>query len=278
MVRMSSTDELSVPAPKSVLICHHDEPLNRFGLARWMASFSDLAAIIVIREPGARLKKRIRREIKRVGVLRFLDVMAFRFYYKFALAKPDEAYERALLDSLTKRYPDIPASCQIVETTSPNSPEVLALLRAIQPDVIIARCKSILKEDVFRTAQKGTFVMHPGICPEYRNAHGCFWALAEGDIGNVGMTLLRVDAGVDTGPVYGYYRCDYDELNESHIVIQSRVVFDNLDSLRQKFGEIFAGAARTLDTKGRKSAAWGQPWMSRYARWKRAARRRATAR
>ena len=243
-----------------------------------MASFSDLAAIIVIREPGARLKKRIRREVKRVGVLRFLDVMAFRLYYKFALARSDEAYEQALLDALMKRYPDIPATCRIVETPSPNSPEVLTLLRSIQPDVIIARCKSILKEDVFRTAGKGTFVMHPGICPEYRNAHGCFWALAEGDVGNVGMTLLRVDAGVDTGPVYGYYRCQYDELRESHIVIQSRVVFDNLDSLREKFAEVFAGTAQTIDTKGRKSAAWGQPWMTRYVRWKRAARRRAGTR
>ena len=263
---------------KSVLICHHDEPLNRFGLARWMASFSDLAAIVVIREPGTRLKKRIRREIQRVGLFRFLDVLAFRFYYKFALAKADEAYEQAVLDDLIKRYPDIPATCRVLETASPNSAEVLALLRKINPDIIIARCKSILKEDIFRTAQKGTFVMHPGICPEYRNAHGCFWALAEGDVDKVGMTLLRIDAGVDTGPVYGYYRCDYDEVAESHIVIQSRVVFDNLDSLRQKFDEIFAGTAQTIDTKGRKSATWGQPWMTRYLIWKRAARRRANSR
>jgi hypothetical protein len=261
--------------PKSVLICHHDEPLNRFGLARWMASFSDLAAIVVIREPGARLKKRIGSEIQRVGLLRFLDVLAFRFYYRFALAKSDNADKQATLDSLMKSYPDIPGTCRVLETPSPNSAEVLALLREVHPDVIIARCKSILKEDIFSTAQKGTFVMHPGICPEYRNAHGCFWALAEGEVDKVGMTLLRIDAGVDTGPVYGYYRCNYNEACESHIVIQSRVVFDNLDSLREKFVEIFAGTARPIDTKGRKSAVWGQPWMTRYLSWKRAARRRA---
>ena len=76
--------------------------------------------------------------------------------------------------------------------------------------------------------------MHPGVCPEYRNAHGCFWALANGDAERVGMTLLKVDAGVDTGPVYGYYGCRYDESRDSHVVIQSRVVFDNLDTLRAK--------------------------------------------
>jgi Formyl transferase len=275
---MSHGGGLSAVQPKSVLICHHDEPLNRFGLARWMASFSDLAAIVVIREPGARLKKRIRREVQRIGLFRFLDVLAFRCYYKFALAKSDDAHEQATLDGLMKRYPDISATCRVLETPSPNSAEVLALLREVNPNVIVARCKSILKEDIFHTAQEGTFVMHPGICPEYRNAHGCFWALAEDDVDNVGMTLLRIDAGVDTGPVYGYYRYNYDEVCESHIVIQSRVVFDNLHSLREKFGEIFAGTARTIDTKGRKSTAWGQPWMTRYLRWKRAARRRAKSR
>ena len=278
MMVQTSNDGLSTTRAKSVLICHHDEPLNQFGLSRWMASFSDLAAIVVIREPGARLRKRIRREIKRVGLFRFLDVLAFRFYYKLALAKADEAYERTALDGLTKRYPDIPATCRVLETPSPNSAEVLALLREIRPDVIIARCKTILKEDIFRTARIGTFVMHPGICPEYRNAHGCFWALAEGDVDNVGMTLLRVDPGVDTGPVYGYYRYNYNELSESHIVIENRVVFDNLDSLRAKFDEIFAGRAQTIDTTGRKSAAWGQPWMTRYLGWKRAARERAKPR
>ena len=51
--------------------------------------------------------------------------------------------------------------------------------------------------------------MHPGICPEYRNAHGCFWALANRDLNKVGMTLLRIDKGVDTGPTFGYYTYPY---------------------------------------------------------------------
>jgi folate-dependent phosphoribosylglycinamide formyltransferase PurN len=260
---------------RSVLICHHDEPLNRFGLARWMASFTDLAAIVVVHEPRARLWRRIRREIQRVGVLRFMDVLAFRIYYRFALAGTDHAWTEATLNNLFQRYADIPASCLVLEIPSPNSAEVVRLLQEIQPDFIVARCKNILQEQVFQAASIGTFVMHPGICPEYRNAHGCFWALARRDLDNVGMTLLRVDPGVDTGPVYGYYRCRFDESRESHVVIQHRVVFDNLDLLRAKFEEILGGRAQTIDTAGRSSRAWGQPWLLSYLRWKRAARRRS---
>lgn len=260
---------------RSVLICHHDEPLNRFGLARWLASFTELGAIIVIREPQARLKRRIRREIERVGILRFLDVLAFRLYYKMALAKNDSAWTDARLHTLLQRYPDVPATCRIMETPSPNSAETLKLLEEVQPDLILARCKTILKEQVFGIAKKGTFVMHPGVCPEYRNAHGCFWALANRDLKRVGMTLLQIDKGVDTGPVYGHYSCDFDELRESHVVIQSRVVFDNLDAVRARIEEIMSGQAQRIDISGRESWAWGQPWLTSYIRWKRAARKAA---
>ncbi len=107
--------------------------------------------------------------------------------------------------------------------------------------------------------------MHPGICPEYRNAHCCFWAMATGDHANVGMTLLRIDKGVDTGPVLGYFRVDADPA-ESHVVTQHRVVLEHLDAIRDKLVEIEAGAATPVETAGRASAAWGQPWLSAYLR------------
>jgi hypothetical protein len=260
-----------VKTNRAVLICHHTEPLNRYGLARWMASFLDLAAIIEIHEPPARFRKRIAREIQRIGKLRFLDVLAFRLYSRLKLRAQDSAWEDRFLRSLEERYPDIPATTRILATPSPNSPEAEQLLRELHPAVIVARCKSILNRRIFKQASVGTFVMHPGVCPEYRNAHGCFWALANRDLANVGMTLLKIDEGVDTGPVYGYFHADFDETAETHNIIQNRVVFDNLDALRLKFDEILSGTALTIDTRGRTSRAWGQPWLTAYLRWKRAA-------
>src|SRR5262249_24536905 len=146
-------------------------------------------------------------------------------------------------------------------------------IRTSCPDLMIARCKTLLKEEIYSLPRHGTFVMHPGICPEYRNAHGCFWALAQNDYEHVGMTLLRVDRGVDTGAVYGYYTCDFDESVQSHIEIQHRVVFDNLDVLQEKLKQIVDGHAQRVDTSGRSSAAWGQPWLSGYLLWRRRARK-----
>ena len=241
-------------------------------MARWLASWTDLAAVIVIREPPARMRRRVRRELERVGPLRFLDVLAFRVYQRLALASKERAAERDMMARLEERYPAPPPSTRIVETDSPNAASIEALLREIRPDFMIARCKTILRNAVFTAPAQGTFVMHPGICPEYRNAHGCFWALARRDMKRVGMTLLRVDAGVDTGAVYGYFTYDFDEREESHSTIQDRVVFESLDAIRETLASVLSGVARPLDTSSRPSATWGQPWLSSYVRWKRFAR------
>lgn len=260
---------------RTLLICHDDAHLIREGMGRWLASFSDLAGIVVIKERNKRVYTRIKREIRRVGLMRFPDVVLFRIYHGILNSGKDQSWEDEKLAELRKTFPADIDSVPVLETFSPNSKQAKAFILEKQPDLMIARCKTILRKSVYSIPGTGTFVMHPGICPEYRNAHGCFWALANDDLDNVGMTLLKVDEGVDTGSVYGYYSYDFDELNESHHVIQERVVWDNLKQIEEKLLDVHAGEAVPLDTSGRKSATWGQPWLSAYLRWKLTARRRA---
>lgn len=258
---------------KTLLICHKDADLDQVVLARWLNSFSNLVGIVVIQEPANRIWRRVWREVKRIGLFRFLDVLAFRFYYHIFLVDKDRGWEQQELRDKCLIYKDIPPGTPILKTPSPNTEEVETFICRLSPDVVVARCKVLLKKAVFSIPAKGTFVMHPGICPEYRNAHGCFWALNNRDLKKVGMTLLRIDEGVDTGPAFGYYSYPFDEVQESHIVIQHRVVLENLDALRGMFLEIFTGTAVPLNTSGRSSAVWGQPWLTKYVAWKLQAKR-----
>jgi methionyl-tRNA formyltransferase len=218
-----------------------------------------------------------RREIRRVGLVRFLDVVAFRAYARLTQAKRDATWKAQQIERIRARYPaDLSTVPQIV-VSSPNSEEARQFLAGLAPDLAIARCKFIL--GIFQIPRVGTFVMHPGICPEYRNAHGCFWALANRDLDRVGMTLLKVDAGIDTGPMYFHGRCEVDELEESHVVIQYRAVFDNLEPI----GNILLALARgeevpAISHAGRHSATWGQPRLTDYLRWKATARKERHAR
>jgi hypothetical protein len=263
---------------RTALICHHDAPIHSDGMARWMASWSSLTGIVVIEEPPGVMRRRIRREIRRVGALRFLDVMAMRAFYRARLASADQQWLDARLADLREQYEPVPATTRTVRVGSPNSKEGEELLRQAAPDIVIALCKNILAERIFTIPTRGTYVLHPGICPEYRNAHGCFWALAHDDMEKVGMSLVRIDEGIDTGPIFGYFDARFDEVKESHIVIQHRTVLDNLDAIRDRLLAIAAGTAKPVPVNGRPSHEWGQPWLTAYRRWKRHARRRAHAR
>ncbi len=261
---------------KTVLIYHENDLVDREITARWLCSFSDLAGVVVLREKSKRMKTRVRREIKRVGRWRFLDVLAFRLYYKFFLAAEDETWRSDAIEGFKKIYPESKNVPTLV-THSPNSPEAEDFLTEAAADIIVARCKTLLKKNIFTLAKTATVVFHPGVCPEYRNAHGCFWALARADYKKVGMTLLQIDEGVDTGPTFGYYSYDYDALSESHIVIQTRVVTENLPKLQAKLEEIYAGKAQSLDVSSRESNVWGQPWLTEYFKIKQRAKDLAKA-
>jgi hypothetical protein len=262
---------------RTILICHAGARLDQSRFANWLASFSQLAGIVVVTEPRRRMWRRVKNEIRRSGLLRFADVLAFRIFYRLFLAQRDRAWEDAELERLARLYPASEHTPRVCITSSPNSPEAKAFLAELAPDIVIARCKTLLKPDVFSIPRAGTFVLHPGLCPEYRNAHGCFWALANNEPEKVAVSLVRIDAGVDTGPIYGYYSCDFDSARDSHVVIQANAVTSNLDAIRGKLEEIEAGTAVPIETRGRASAVWGQPWLTKYFSWKLQARRTAHA-
>ncbi len=259
---------------RTVLVCHEGTPLNEVGLARWLASFSELAGMVILKERGGRRWNRLKRERQRVGWWRLLDVLAFRAHHRLFLAAKERRWAAASVAEMCHRFESLREDLPVLRCASINSKQARDFIAALEPDVMVLRCKQLLKPDVFRLPRQGAYVFHPGICPQYRNAHGCFWALAQDDLEHVGMTMLRIDEGIDTGPIYGYFSYEFDEITETPFVIQQRVVLDNLDALRERLLEIHAGTASTLDPGDVDSAVWGQPRLSRYLAYKRRARRR----
>lgn len=232
-----------------------------------------LAGIVEIRGDRRRLFRVMRREYSRQGLLGFLDVLAFRVFARIRHHRADAEWMQSEVERLQQRYPANLGSVMRVVVDDPNNAATRTFIEALAPDVIIARCKFILKPSIFGLARHGAFALHPGICPEYRNSHGCFWALVNRDPSNVGMTLLKIDRGVDTGPVLLHATCDFDERRESHTRIQYRVVTENLDRIADVLRDAVDGVATPVDTSSRTSKAWGQPTLTKYLRWRRDAQR-----
>ncbi len=75
--------------PEDRRICHEHDPLDSDFLPQWLAGFSDVVAVIVIREGRAPLLRRLRAEYRRVGFCRLFDILALRLYYKMFISKAD---------------------------------------------------------------------------------------------------------------------------------------------------------------------------------------------
>lgn len=228
--------------------------------------------MVLLRDEPGSLFRKLRREYRRVGWLRLLDVILFRIFYLLGQAQNDARWVQFEVQALRTRYPADLSQVPRLSAHNPNEVEVREFITGLQPDFTIARCKYILQPAIFKIPRYGSYALHPGICPLYRNAHGCFWALADRDLAHVGMTLLRIDEGIDTGPIYLQASYAFDELRESHVVIQHRVVLENLDTISRKLRAIARDSARPFALTGTKSVNRGQPWFTAWLRWKRHAR------
>ncbi len=80
-----------------------------------------------------------------------------------------------------------------------NHPDVVALARELQPDLICVFGTSLIRGDLLHEGRLGIVNLHGGLSPEYRGADCTFWALYNGEPEKVGCTLHFIDAGIDTG-------------------------------------------------------------------------------
>jgi SAM-dependent methyltransferase len=79
-----------------------------------------------------------------------------------------------------------------------NAPEVLELLARERPDWIITNACSIVGERIFQAVRAPMLNVHNGITPRYRGT-GNFWAVREDNPSLFGVTVHRLDRGIDTG-------------------------------------------------------------------------------
>ena len=86
----------------------------------------------------------------------------------------------------------------------------LAELRALAPDVIVVMAYGqILPAALLEIPPHGCVNIHTSILPKYRGAAPIQWALLNGDI-ETGVTLMKMDVGMDTGPVIAIARTPID--------------------------------------------------------------------
>jgi methionyl-tRNA formyltransferase len=91
-------------------------------------------------------------------------------------------------------------------------------LRALKPDLmVVVAYGQILPQTILDLPQFGCLNVHTSLLPKYRGAAPIQWAIAEGEP-ETGVTIMKMDAGLDTGPILSTRRTPILPTDDSQIL------------------------------------------------------------
>lgn len=142
--------------------------------------------------------KLLKARIKKFGFIKVIDQLLFQLFAKIVLKFLSKNRIKEIKEEY--RFSDNPIPLDILyHVESVNSDSCLALLMEIKPDLVIVNGTRIISRYILSNIPCLFVNSHVGITPEYRGVHGAYWALVNKDIKNCGVTVHKVDEGIDTG-------------------------------------------------------------------------------
>ena len=155
----------------------------------------------------------LRSRVRRLGLRAVIDQVFLLLFTRLVEWRKNK-------NSLKRIFNDQPfdyliKDVEAIETEDINSAKVKDFILAKSPSLVVVSGTSIIKPHLIRLVEGRMINIHVGITPEYRGAHGGFWAAYNGESEMVGVTVHMVDVGIDTGA----------------ILLQEKVAIDSSDTL-----------------------------------------------
>jgi folate-dependent phosphoribosylglycinamide formyltransferase PurN len=234
-----------------------DNALCRIAACSLAVRFPDLK--IMVEEHVPRLSL-VRGRIKRFGLVHAVGQLAFI------------GFSRCLRRAAAKRIAEIiaaagleprwPSGAELIEVTSVNSPEAIARLQQLAPKVVLVVGTRIISRKVLSSVSAPFINYHDGITPKYRGIHGGYWANAQGDLANFGVTVHLVDPGIDTGDVLYQARLE-PSANDNYATFPYLQITAALPLLAQAAQDAIAGTLRPQKV-ALPSLLWSHPTLWGY--------------
>jgi len=237
--------------------------------ADWAASRFPFDGFVVVEKTRAGIVPFLRRRIRRLGIGKVADEILLRLYYILFQSRRDGRMLRQFMGAVER---DIPAGYRrppVHRVHDINSDEAAALLSSLTPDVCILMLMPILKEKILSIPPLGMLVFHPGVTPEYRGTHSPFWAVLNREFPLIGWSLLRIDAGIDTGVVLAQGAArNPDPLTQSHVFLGHKAHVDGLPGVAETLRKLQAGEHPRVSTEGRRSRNYTHPGWTDYRKYR----------
>ena len=94
----------------------------------------------------------------------------------------------------------------LLQPAKARDEKFIAELRALKPDlIVVVAYGQILPQTILDLPAHGCLNVHTSLLPQYRGAAPIQWAIADGEP-ETGVTIMKMDAGLDTGPILSVRR------------------------------------------------------------------------
>lgn len=141
-----------------------------------------------------------------------LRALASRFEVTAVVCQPDRPAGRGLkLQAPAVKLAALELGIAVAQPTKIRTPEFLGWLVEQRADVaVVLAYGRILPGPVLAAPARGCLNLHASILPRYRGAAPINWAIVRGET-ETGMSLMQMDEGLDTGPVFTVRRLSIGE-------------------------------------------------------------------
>lgn len=150
------------------------------------------------------------------------------------VTQPDRPKGRALhLEPSPVKVVALRAGLPILQPERARNETFVEQVRALKPDlIVVVAYGQILSQPLLDAPRFGCINVHTSLLPKYRGAAPIQWAILNDEI-ETGITIMKMDAGLDTGPI----------LTQARTPIEA---MDTSETLHDRLAEL--GAALLLQT------------------------------
>ena len=238
-----------------------------------LASQYPITGFVVIRRKRDLWYRYLWKRAERLGFFKVLDELGLRLCWTLFKSWGDH---RSLKHLIAETQRSLPSSYQrppVHHIDNINSDAGRQVLRELEPDVCVLMVHPILSKKTFSIPPLGMLVFHPGVTPEYRGPHSAFWATVNNEFWGIGWSLLRVDEGIDTGPVLAQGSCtSVHPLEETHVMMQHVSHIEGTRHVAKVLRRLERGEQPRVELVNRRSTNYTHPGLTEYIRFLRVRR------
>jgi len=235
-----------------------------------LASQYPVDGFVVIQRKRDKWHRYLWKRAKRIGFWKVLDEVGLRLYWMAFKGWSERRELKKLMENVRAKLPGSYRRPPVHKIHNLNSEAGRQVLRDLKPDVCILMVHPILSKKTFSIPRLGMLVFHPGVTPEYRGPHSALWATMNHEFWGIGWSLLRVDEGIDTGPVFAQGTCySVDPLKESHIMMQHKSHVDGITGVVDVLRRMERGEQPGVEMISRRSTNYTHPGVTDYFAYRR---------